>query len=86
VKKEEIDLPGGLRNNQKLRIFGLGHASDVFMGQNGDLLLDVKLKNHKLFTLEDDDIVSEITLSLSEAILGCKLTVETVDGKINIEL
>jgi DnaJ-class molecular chaperone len=31
-------------------------------------------------------VVSEISLSLSEAILGCKLTVDTIDGKLNIAM
>ena len=50
------------------------------------MLLQVNVKDHKLFKLEGQNVVSEINLSLSEAILGCKMTVQTIDGKINIEL
>ena len=52
----------------------------------GDLLLTVKVKEHDLFKNEGRDIISEVPLSLSEAILGSKITIETVEGKLNIEI
>jgi len=46
VVKEELDLPPGLQDGQKIKIKGLGHASDIFAGIPGDLLLTVKVKPH----------------------------------------
>lgn len=44
--KEDVQLPQGVINGQKIRIKGLGHASDVYEGIFGDLLLSVKVKPH----------------------------------------
>ena len=79
-------MPPGIIDGQKIKIKGLGHASDVFQGVSGDLLLHVKVKAHSIFKREGKNIVSDIQLNLSEAILGTKLTVETVDGKRNINV
>lgn len=42
------------------------------------------MKEHEYFKREDQNIVSFVSLSLTEAVLGCKITVDTIDGKINI--
>lgn len=64
----------------------MGHASDVFLGVPGDLLVSIKVKDNDKFKCEGRDLTSEIQVSLSEAILGGKFSVETIDGKINIEV
>lgn len=52
IVKEDVDLPPGVKDGQKLKIKGLGHASDVFQGLSGDLLLHLKVKPHEIFTRE----------------------------------
>lgn len=42
-------MPPGVDDGQKLKVKGLGHASDVFQGVGGDLLLTVKIKPHEKF-------------------------------------
>jgi DnaJ-class molecular chaperone len=44
------------------------------------------VKPHDKFKKEGLNIVSEIPISLSEAILGSKITVDTLDGKLNLEV
>ena len=44
--KEDVDLPAGVPDGQKLRFKGLGHASDVFQVLSGDLLITIKVKPH----------------------------------------
>jgi DnaJ-class molecular chaperone len=63
----------------------MGHASDVFACQGGDLLLNVKIKDHEFFQREGSDVVSEVPLSLFEAIKGTQVTVQTIHGKITIQ-
>lgn len=65
---------------------GLGHASDVFLGVPGDLLLQIKVKPHELFTREDLNIHSNLSVTVSQAVLGCKASVETLEGKVNIDI
>lgn len=73
-------------DGQKIKIKGLGHASDVFQSLAGDLLLNVKVKQHQIFHKEGLNITSEIPISIIEAILGSKVTVLTLDGQMNIEV
>ena len=44
------------------------------------------MKPHDKFKREGLNIVSEIPVSLTEAILGSKITVDTLDGKLNLEV
>jgi len=49
-------------------------------------LLEVRVKPHEIFLRDGLNIISEVPLSITEAVLGCKITIETVDGKLNIEV
>ena len=84
--KTAISLPAGLTNGRKLRLIQQGHASDVFGSVAGDLLLDVKVKEHPKFSLDELTITSEVPITLSQAILGANITIETVDGPRNIKV
>ena len=48
--------------------------------------MTVKVKGHEIFKREGLNVVSEVPLSLTEAILGSKITVDTIEGKINLEV
>lgn len=76
----------GVLDGKKIRIHYLGHASDVYSSEAGDLLLEVKVKEHSVFKIEVRDIISEVSITLTQAILGDKLTIETVTGKLNINI
>lgn len=73
--KETVELPKGIVNGQKIKVKGIGHASDVFQGIAGDLLLTLKVKDHPIFKLEGKNIVTEVPISLTEAIFGGKFTI-----------
>lgn len=86
ILKEYIELPGGLKDGQKIRAMGLGHASDVLTSLSGDLLLTVRVKEHSFFKREGMNVRSEVELALSEALLGCKITISTVHGPLSINV
>jgi len=50
------------------------------------LLLTIKVEEHESFKRDDQHIVTELPITISQAILGAKVTIETVDGKLNIEI
>jgi molecular chaperone DnaJ len=64
----------------------MGHASDVFGSRAGDLLLDIKVKEHDEFKLKDLNIYSDQPITLTQAILGDKITLNTPDGPRNVEI
>lgn len=48
--------------------------------------MTVKVKPHEIFKREGLNVVSEVPLSLTEAILGSNITVDTLEGKVNLEV
>ena len=87
VVKEEIELPAGLKDGQKLKVPQMGHASDVLTSVAGDLLLTVNVKKHDFYVrVNKQDIQTEVELTLAEAILGTDLTISTVYGPLNIKV
>lgn len=62
----------------------MGHASDCYTSLPGDLLLTINVTESEVFEREEQTIKSIIPVSLTQAILGTNITVDTVDGKVNI--
>jgi molecular chaperone DnaJ len=49
------------------------------------LLLTIKVKEHEYFKRQDKTIETEVVITLVEALLGAKLTIQTIDGPLTIE-
>ena len=87
VLTEEIELPGGIKDNHKIKIPYMGHAADVYTSHAGDLLLNVTVKKHDFYErINKLDIQTHVELTLAEAILGTDLTISTVHGPLNIRV
>ena len=77
-------LPGGIVNGQKIKVPMMGHAADVFTSIPGDLLLNIEVKPHEFMTVEGKNIKSNVDINIAEAVLGCKITIQTAYGPYNI--
>ena len=80
TKKLKITIPPGVDNGTRLRVSGEGDAG-MRNGTPGDLYVYLFVESDKEFTREGINIRSEKTVSYLQAILGCTLEVNTVDGK-----
>ncbi len=80
TKKLKITIPPGVDNGTRLRVSGEGDAG-VRSGTPGDLYVYLFVESDKEFTREGINIRSELTVSYLQAILGCNLNINTVDGK-----
>jgi curved DNA-binding protein len=69
----ELRVPAGVEEGKKLRLAGQGPGG-------GDLLVRVKIEPHPYFRREGNNVVLEVPVSVSEAILGAKVDVPTLDG------
>jgi molecular chaperone DnaJ len=85
TKKLKINIPPGVDNGTRLRVAGEGDAGSQG-GPAGDLYVFVTVEPDKKFRREGINILSEITISYLQAILGCRLKVETVDGEQEITI
>ena len=80
-------MPGGLKDNHKIKVQYMGHAADVYTSFAGDLLLNVNVKKHDFYERVNKlDIQTEVELTLAEAILGAEITISTVHGPLNIKV
>ncbi|MBR5662604.1 MAG: molecular chaperone DnaJ [Bacilli bacterium] len=85
AKEIEIDVPAGVDTGNKLRISGKGEAGRNG-GPNGDIYIEFKVKDHPLFEREEDDIYLEVPLTITEAILGCKKEIPTLDNNVILDI
>jgi len=79
TKKLKISIPPGVDDGTRLRVSREGDAG-LRGGPAGDLYVYLMVETDREFTREGINIRSEITISYLQAILGCRLTVNTVDG------
>lgn len=82
-KPLNVAVPEGVTEGQTLRLKGLGQS-----GRNnapaGDALIEIHIRPHPVFERKGDDVVSELSLSIDEAILGAKIEVPTVKGRVAV--
>lgn len=81
LKKEEeikIKIPAGIDNGEMIRLSGGGEA--VKGGTSGDLYIKTHVKKHKTFYKEGNDLIMNLDLKLSDALLGAKIDIQTLDG------
>ncbi|MEN9568101.1 MAG: hypothetical protein RLZZ69_3297, partial [Cyanobacteriota bacterium] len=80
TKNLKITIPPGVDNGTRLRVSGEGDAG-VRNGTPGDLYVYLFVESDKEFTREGINVRSAISISYLQAILGCNIEVNTVDGK-----
>jgi curved DNA-binding protein len=81
----EVKIPAGVKDGQKIRLSGQGQPGR-HGGPNGDLYLVVNLLPHKMYRLEGEQWVVDVPVTPWEAALGGKVTVPTLQGKIQLTL
>ena len=85
TKKLKITVPAGVENGTRLRVSGEGDAGKR-KGKPGDLYVYLVVNEDAKFTREGIDILSDLRVSYLQAILGCELDVETVDGPVSLQV
>ena len=88
VNGEQIKLkiPAGIYDGQQIRLAGKGGPSPQEGGQRGELYVEIRVRAHKTLTREGNLILSDATISMTEAVLGTEVDVDTVDGKITMKV
>jgi len=84
-EEAEVNIPAGIEEEQVLKVAGGGEASTLG-GNSGDLYLKIHVKPHSDFKRRGDDVVSKVYITFSQAVLGDKVEVETVEGKVNLKI
>ena len=80
-----VKIPPGVENGKRIRLRGRGHPGENG-GPAGDLYLICSVRPHKFFERHGADIHIEVPVSLTEAALGAKVDVPTIDGTMTMTL
>jgi len=83
--KISLKIPAGVDSGTRLRSGGNGE-SGLRGGRNGDLIVELRVKRHKIFEREGDDLLCEVPISFVQAALGATIDVPTLSGKASIKV
>ncbi|WP_224363758.1 molecular chaperone DnaJ [Hyalangium versicolor] len=81
----EVSIPAGVDNGTRVRLAGMGEPGDRG-GTPGDLYVTVIVREHPLFQREDYEVFCEVPISFTQAALGAKIDVPTLDGKVKMTI
>lgn len=81
----DVQVPEGIDDRQSFVLSGQGDAG-LNHGQNGDIYVTVNVRPDPLFKRKGNDIYCEMPVTLTQAVLGAKVTVPTIDGKVEYDI
>ncbi|MEN2740862.1 molecular chaperone DnaJ [Microbacterium sp. X-17] len=80
-----VDIPGGVETGLRLQLPGSGEVGPAG-GPHGDLYLEVTVAHHDAFSRDGDDLLATLEVSMPDAILGAKTTIQSLDGPVDLEV
>ncbi len=80
----EVEIPAGIHDGQRIRLSGEGHAG-LSGGRAGDVYVLVRIRAHQKLVREGDDVYSTVDLTMTQASLGARVAVPTLDGEVELE-
>ena len=83
MKSFDVKIPAGIRENEKIRLLGQG-KNGINGGKNGDLFINVHIKNDEKFKIKGYDLYTDLLLSPWEAALGTRVNIKGIDDEATI--
>jgi len=83
-KEVTVRIPAGIESGQMIRMNGLGETIEG--GQPGNLFIRIFVERHSTFRKEGDHLVMDMTIPLTDALLGAEHKIETLDGSITLKV
>ena len=84
-KKFTLRVPRGVENGDTMRMAGKASAG-MNGGPRGDIYIEFKVKDHEIYKRDGRDIYVTIPLTITDAVMGCKKEIPTVQGTIITEI
>lgn len=82
--KLAVTVPAGVKEGQRLKLGGEGDKPSS--GVPGDLYVIINLQEHPLFKREEHDVILDLPVAYTDAILGTNLEIPTLIGKAEIRI
>jgi DnaJ-class molecular chaperone len=83
-KKVTVKIPAGIEHGETLRVRGYGEK--ILNGEEGDLLVQVSVKPDPIYRKVGTNIVRQLEVKLTDALLGAEYEIETLDGKLKVKI
>ncbi len=81
----DVSVPAGVDTGHILKLRGKGEPG-VGGGPPGDALIELRIRPHPVFERQGDDILMELPVTIDEAVLGAKVEVPTIDGRVTLSI
>ena len=81
----KIEIPAGIADGQTISLQGYGEAGEKGAG-SGDLYVIVHVKQHNKFERKGNNILSTEHISISQAVLGDKINIKTIEGQVTMKI
>ncbi len=86
VKEQvEVTIPAGISSGQQVRLAGYGERGENG-GPNGDLYIEIRVRPHKYFTREGNNIHISVPISAVDATLGTTVDIPTAYGDVELSI
>ena len=85
TQRIKVKVPAGVDEGQSVRVRGEGCVGSNG-GPNGDLMAEIYIKRHPIFTRNNMDVLCEVPISFTQAALGAVIEIPTLDGKVKYEI
>jgi molecular chaperone DnaJ len=85
VETLKVRIPPGAQTGSRVRVAGRGNAG-IHGGPPGDLYIVTKVEPHPFFDRRGDDLYTVVPITVSEASLGAKVEVPTIDGRAQVRI
>ena len=82
----EVDVPGGIDDNMRVRLAAQGDAPLEGDGPNGDLFVLINVKKHPVFKRDGCDVLADVSIPLNVALLGGSVRIPTIDGDVDLQV
>jgi len=80
-----VEVPAGVDDGTTLRLRGKGEAG-VRGGPDGDLFVRINVTPHEIFERQGNELVCDLAVPLTQAVLGAQIPVHTLDGEETIDI
>lgn len=80
-KKYEVTIPAGIDDGERIALRAQGNDGRNG-GSSGDLIITVGVRPHSIFERDGSNIYCEIPITFAEAVLGCEISVPTLEGDV----
>lgn len=85
TKTLSVKVPAGVDTGDRIRLSGEGEAGESG-APAGDLYVQVNIREHEIFTRDNNNLYCEVPLSFTTAALGGEIEVPTLEGKVKLKV